>query len=177
MQTVALYHPPKTILEVYRMLPEGTRAEVINGRLYMSPAPSLGHQNVIFILIGQFYNYTNKKKIGFVFTSPIDVFLDNRNALQPDIVFVLNENKSILKDDGIYGAPDLVIEVLSPGTRKFDLDKKRKIYERHGVKEYWAVDPVSKESLGYQMKGSKFILFKQERGKLSSSLLKHTFKF
>ena len=70
-----------------------------------------------------------------------------------------------------------VIEVLSPGTRKFDLDKKRKIYERHGVKEYWVVDPVSKESLGYQMKDSKFILFKQDKGKISSILLKHTFKF
>lgn len=87
------------------------------------------------------------------------------------------KNKSILQEDGIYGAPDLVIEVLSPGTKKFDLDKKKKIYEKYGVKEYGAVDPETKESLGYQLKNAKFVLLKREKGKLTSSLLKHVFKF
>ncbi len=177
MQTLALQHPPKTILEVYRMLPEGTRAEVINGRLYMSPAPSLSHQDSTLDLASQIRSFIAKHKIGKVFISPVDVFFDNKNAVQTDIVFVSNERKSILQDDGIYGAPDLVIEVLSPGTRKFDLDQKKRIYEKQGVKEYWVVDPVSKETLGYQVKGSKFILFKQEKGKIASALLKHTFKF
>jgi Uma2 family endonuclease len=174
---VAAQYPPKTIMEVYRMLPEGTRAELIKGILFMSPAPTLGHQNIIFVLTGQFYNYINSENKGIVFVSPVDVYFDQKNAVQPDIVFISNQRKNILKEDGIYGAPDLVIEVLSPGTKKFDLDKKKKIYERHGVKEYWVVDPETKESLGYQLKNSKFILFKQEKGKLASALLKHTFKF
>lgn len=174
---IGTLQPPKTILEVYRMLPEGTRAELINGSLYMSLAPTLGHQNVIFTLIGQFYNYINKEKNGSVFVSPVDVYLDQKNAVQPDIVFVSIERKIILKEDGIYGAPDLIIEVLSPGTKKFDLDKKRKIYEKNRVKEYWIVDPISKESLGFRLKNSKFILLKKEKEKITSALLKHTFKF
>ncbi len=176
MQIVAP-QPPKTILEVYRMLPEGTRAELINGRLYMSPAPTLSHQDSTLDLASKILFSVKKNNIGRVFISPIDVFLDSKNAVQPDIFFVSNERKSILKDDGIYGAPNLVIEVLSPGTKKFDLDKKKRIYEKHGVKEYWVVDPISKESLGYQVKNSKFVLFKQESGRLSSALLKHTVKF
>lgn len=176
MQTAAI-SPPKTILDVFRMLPEGTRADLINGRLYMSPAPTLGHQNVIFTLVGQFYNYITKEKNGVVFVSPVDVFLDSKNAVQPDIVFVSNEKKSILHDDGIYGSPDLIIEVLSPGTRKFDMDKKKKIYERLGVMEYWVVDPETKESFGFHLKSGKFRLFKKEKGRVSSLLLKHTFKF
>lgn len=176
MQIIAL-QPPKTLLEVYRMLPEGTRAELINGRLYMSPAPTLSHQRAILKLASQILNLVKKNKSGEAVISPVDVYLDRKNAVQPDIVFVSDENKSILKEDGIYGAPDLVIEVLSPGTKKFDLDKKKKIYEKYGVKEYWAVDPKTKESLGYQLKSSKFVLFKQEKGKLASALLGHMFKF
>lgn len=143
----------------------------------MSPAPTLSHQNIIFTLMGQFYNYQSKDQLGIFFVSPVDVFLDNKNAVQPDIVFVSNQNKSILKEDAIYGAPDLVIEVLSPGSKKFDLDKKKKIYEKFGVKEYWIVDPDSKESMGFQLKRKKFVLFKQEKDKLVSVLLKHAFKF
>ena len=127
--------------------------------------------------MGQFYNYQSKDQLGIFFVSPVDVFLDNKNAVQPDIVFVSNQNKSILKEDAIYGAPDLVIEVLSPGSKKFDLDKKKKIYEKFGVKEYWIVDPDSKESMGFQLKRKKFVLFKQEKDKLVSVLLKHAFKF
>ena len=174
---IAAQHPPKTVLEVYRMLPEGTRAELIKGNLFMPPAHTLGHQSVIFELTGQFNNYINMENNGNVFVAPIDVYLNQKNVVQPDIVFVSNERKSILKEDGIYGPPDLVIEVLSPGTRKFDLDKKKKIYEKHAVKEYWVVDSKTKESLGHQLKNSKYILFKKERGKLASALLKHTFKF
>ncbi|MBI3482446.1 MAG: Uma2 family endonuclease [Bacteroidetes bacterium] len=140
MQSTAI-HPPKTLLEVYRMLPEGTRAELINDKLFMSPAPTIKHQNVIFALTGQFYNYINKEKNGEVFVSPVDVYINEKNVVQPDLVFVAKKNLTILKEDGIYGAPDLIIEVLSPGTKKFDLEEKKKIYEKSGVKEYWVVDP------------------------------------
>ncbi|MBI1767078.1 MAG: Uma2 family endonuclease [Bacteroidetes bacterium] len=176
MQSTAI-HPPKTLLEVYRMLPEGTRAELINDKLFMSPAPTIKHQNVIFALTGQFYNYINKEKNGEVFVSPVDVYINEKNVVQPDLVFVAKKNLTILKEDGIYGAPDLIIEVLSPGTKKFDLEEKKKIYEKSGVKEYWVVDPDTKESRGYQLKNSKYVLFKQEKAKLTSALLKRSFKF
>lgn len=159
------------------MLPEGTRAELINDQLFMSPAPSLSHQDSTLVLAGQMREFVIKNKLGRVFISTIDVFLNERYVVQPDIVFVAKKNQSILKEDGIYGAPDLIIEVLSPGTEKFDREDKRKLYEKSGIREYWIVDPKTKEGKGYQLKNSKFILVKQENGKLASVLLKRTFKF
>ena len=164
-------------MEVYRILPEGTRAELINDTLYMSPAPTTKHQKVIFTLAGQFYAYINEKKNGEVLISPVDVFLNEKNAVQPDIAFIANENISIIKEDGIYGAPDLIIEILSPGTESFDKKTKRDRYEKAGVKEYWIVDPKTKECSGFGLNKKKFAPIKKEKGKLTSPLLKHTFKF
>jgi Uma2 family endonuclease len=159
------------------MLPEGTRAEIIDGVLYMSPASLVNHQVVISTLLASFYNFTVKKRSGKVFTSPIDVYLNEQNAFQPDIIFISKSNKGIIKDDGIYGAPDLVIEVLSPGTSRTDLTKKKIVYEKAGVKEYWVVDPKTKLATGFLLLKGKFEEFKKEKGKLSSSLLKHVIKF
>lgn len=176
MQSSVL-HPPKTLLEVYRMLPEGTRAELINDQLFMSPAPSLSHQDVISALIAQFHNFIVKKKLGKVYPSPVDVFLNQKNAVQPDIVVVLNENSSILKPDGIHGAPDLIVEILSPGTEDIDRGLKKRMYEKVGVKEYWIIDPSTKECFGFELKKGKLVDLKKSKGKLSSILLHHTFKF
>ncbi len=169
--------PPRTLLEVFKMLPEGTCAELIDNSLYMSPAPTLSHQDITGTLYSSILVYLRKKKIGKVFISPIDVFINRDNAFQPDIVFVATVNFSILKEDGIYGAPDLVIEILSPGTKKLDLTKKKDAYEKAGVKEYWVVDPVTKEVLGFHPIKGKYVEFKKEKSKLSSSLLKRVFKF
>ncbi|MBS1681163.1 MAG: Uma2 family endonuclease [Bacteroidetes bacterium] len=122
----AALHPPKTIMEVYRMLPEGTRAELINDQLFMSPAPSLSHQDSTLDLASEIRSFVKKNKLGRVFVSPVDVFLNKKNAVQPDVVFVFNDNINILREDGVYGTPDLVIEVLSPGTEKFDREEKKK---------------------------------------------------
>jgi Uma2 family endonuclease len=170
-------NPPRTTMEVFKMLPEGTRCELINGIIYMSPAPTTKHQGTVVKLIGQFYNFINKSKIGEVLIGPVDVYLDNKkNAFQPDIVFISTENSSIIKEAGIYGAPDLVIEVLSPGTENFDLTKKKKVYEKSGVKEYWVIDTQTKICTGFQLVNKKFVEFKKEKGKLTSALLRHTFK-
>jgi Uma2 family endonuclease len=172
-----LLNPPKTLEEVYRMLPEGTLAELINDQLYMSPAPSLSHQELILELATQIKSLLKKTKNGHVFIAPVDLFINSKNIFQPDIVFVSAANKSMLKEDGIYGTPDLIIEVISPGSRKLDLEKKKKAYEKAGVKEYWAVDPASRNAIGFELKKGAFTSLKEEQGKLSSSLLKHTFKF
>ena len=173
----ALLHPPKTLMEVYRMLPEGTRAEIINGTLYMSPAPFLDHQRIIIELSSSLHDFVKEGSLGEVFTSPVDVYLNQQNAYQPDIIFVASENSSILKEDGIYGAPDLIIEVLSPGTSKSDLTKKKPVYEKVGVKEYWVVDPKTKLAIGFRLIKNKYEEFRRETGKLNSGLLHHTFKF
>jgi len=170
--------PPRTTMEVFKMLPEGTHCELINGTIYMSPAPTSRHQSLIVTLTGQFYNFVNETKSGEVFIGPIDVYLDSqKNAFQPDLIFIGNEKLHIIKEDGIYGAPDLVIEVLSPGTKSFDLTKKKKIYEKSSVKEYWVVDPQTRNAIGFKLSEKKFVEFKKEKGKITSALLCHTFKF
>jgi Uma2 family endonuclease len=172
-----LERPPRTTMEVFKMLPEGTRCELINGIIYMSPAPSLNHQDAVTHIGSQIYSYVKKRKLGKAYVSPIDVYLGDRaNAFQPDFVFVSNQNLSILKEDGIYGAPDLVIEILSPGTKGLDLGKKKKVYEKAGVKEYWVIDTETKLCTGFQLVDKKFDEFKKEKNKLASSLLKQTFK-
>jgi Uma2 family endonuclease len=172
-----LERPPRTTMEVFKMLPEGTRCELINNSLFMSPAPSTSHQGLVSTLAGHFFNYQNKAKTGLYFVSPIDVYLNSKNAYQPDIVFILNENLNIIKENGIYGAPDLVVEVLSKGTEDFDKTTKYKNYEKAGVKEYWIVDTQTKTCTGFQLVNRKFVEFKKEKNKLTSSLLRHTFKF
>jgi Uma2 family endonuclease len=113
------------------------RYELIEGEIVEMPAPKLIHQIVITFLLA----YLNGLKKGLVLTAPVDVYLDTENILQPDIVWVSLERKSILAENNIQGAPDLVVEVLSPRTAKNDRVKKFHLYERHGVKEYWIVDP------------------------------------
>ena len=174
---VSYQTPPRTLLEVFRMLPEGTCAELIDNSLYMSPAPTSNHQEVSITLASLLYIHTQRKKIGKAFAAPIDVYLSKTNVFQPDIIFISNENAGIIKEDGIYGAPDLVIEILSVGTRKLDLTKKKDAYEKAGVKEYWVVDPDTKSAVGFQATQGKFVEFKNEKGKLRSLLLKHTLKF
>jgi Uma2 family endonuclease len=168
--------PPRTTMEVFKMLPEGTRCELIDNTLYMSPAPTTSHQGLISTLAGLFFNYQNKSKKGIYYVSPIDVYLDSKNAYQPDLVFILNENVAVIHEDGIYGAPDLIVEVLSKGTKDFDLTKKKKVYEKSGVKEYWVVDTQTKICTGFQLINKKFVEFKKEKSKITSALLRHTFK-
>jgi Uma2 family endonuclease len=172
-----LEKPPRTTMEVFKMLPEGTRCELIDNTLYMSPAPSSLHQKTIYKLTGQFYLLLEGKSIGELYPSPIDVFLNEKNAYQPDLVFILNENLEIVKENGIHGIPDLVIEILSPGTKNFDLGKKKKVYEKAGVKEYWVLDTKTKISIGFQLVGKKFEELKKDKNQFSSALLRHTFKF
>lgn len=176
MQEMVL-HPPRTLLEVFKMLPEGTRAELIDNSLYMSPAPNINHQDLSITLAAQLFNLCNRTKSGKVFAAPIDVFLNKENAYQPDIIYIANQNLNIIKTDGVYGAPDLVIEIFSAGTKKLDLTKKKDAYEKAGVKEYWVVDPETSEAIGFQLVKGKYQEFKRQQNKVSSLMLKRTFKF
>jgi Uma2 family endonuclease len=170
--------PPRTIMEVYKMLPEGTLAELIDGNIYMSPAPNLNHQDITTTLIARFFNFLGEKSLGKVYASPVDVFLDEHsNAVQPDIVFVLSENRNILKIDAIHGVPDLLIEVLSPSNKNHDLVEKKNLYEKFGVKELWIIDPETKEATGYFLEGGLYRESFKSVGHLQSQLLSTAFKF
>jgi Uma2 family endonuclease len=93
------------------------------------------------------------------------VYLDEKNIFQPIILFIENERKHLIKERGIFGAPDLVIEILSYN-RNYDLVDKKNVYEKRGVKEYWVVDPVTKWCEGFTLNNGSFISLGENKGKL-----------
>ena len=144
------YAPPLTVAE-YRNLPEtGPRYQLIEGDLYMAPAPDRFHQDISRNLEVMLANYLSEHPIGVLYDAPFDVYLTDTDVFQPDLLIVLNENRGILTDAGAEGAPDLVVEVLSPKTRQLDLVTKKRIYARMGVKELWIIDPEPKEVAVYR---------------------------
>jgi len=179
MENLQLITPPRTLMEVYKMLPEGTLAELINETLYMSPAPTPKHQRIVRKLSSVISDFVEKKKIGEIFISPCDVFLDEiSNAVQPDIVYIASYNSFIVKEDeSIQGVPDLIIEILSPGNSKHDKVIKKELYEKFGVKEYWIVNPDTKETTGYQLKDNVYSELGSFTGRIQSVLLNSPFEF
>src|SRR5438552_13301793 len=143
--------PPVTRND-YQEMPEGPPYfQVIEGELVMSPSANMFHQDIAGRIYAIILQFLEKKPLGEVFISPLDVFLSDVNVFQPDVVFVSNARRSILTEHGIEGAPDLVVEILSPGTARYDKGSKRKIYARTGVKELWIVDPELKSIQVYEL--------------------------
>ncbi len=122
----------------------GFTYELINGEIVKKTSPHPRHQIVLSNLNESLRNFVRDKKLGIVLFAPIDVFLDEENALVPDLIFISETRKAIITDNGVEGAPDLVVEILSPGTAKYDRGDKMKVYKKHRVPEYWLVDPKLK---------------------------------
>ena len=142
--------PPLTIAE-YKLLPEtGPRYQLIEGDLYMAPAPNRYHQSISRNLGYILMRYLEEHPIGELYHAPFDVYLSNVDVFQPDILFVSDQNRQILTDAGAEGPPDLVVEVLSPKTRDLDLAQKRRVYAREGVRELWVIDPEPQTVLVYR---------------------------
>ena len=165
------------MMEVYQLLPEGTLAQLINNQIIMSPAPSDSHQEVAGEIHAQLHLFVKKNKLGKVRAAPYDVFLNRKNAYQPDILFIASENLHKIKENGLHGAPDLVIEILSPATWRMDKEDKKDEYERSGVKEYWLVDPTNKSSDGFQLLDGEFQSLPSEPGTIPLQLLRFTISF
>jgi Uma2 family endonuclease len=108
----------------------------------VTPSPNLGHQELVgrlHLAIGNFL--ANRRHLGRVFLAPLDVVMSDHDVVEPDLLFVAGSQQDILTEANVQGAPALVIEVLSPGTRRRDEGIKRKLFDRRGVREYWLVDP------------------------------------
>lgn len=120
---------------------DGNRYEIIDGEVYVSPAPYVSHQDAVFNLAVILRRHVASKRLGRVFIAPIAVVLEKPSGVQPDVVFVARRRGSIIHEKGIFGAPDLVVEVLSTFTASRDRQMKRDLYARTGVRHYWLVDP------------------------------------
>ena len=142
----------------YLNIPEEdeNRYELINGELYMAPAPSWEHQESSGNLYSILRAFVLANLLGRVVYSPIDMFLSDGDVFQPDIVFISNERLGIIHSDGIHGAPDLVIEVLSPGTERIDRTLKSERYEMFDVSEYWQANPIAKTILVLRARDGAF---------------------
>lgn len=137
-------------LEDYYALPDDIRAELIDGELIFLEAPSSIHQELIGELFFEIKLYIRTINGPCkILPSPLDVQLDcdNRTMLQPDISVICHRDRIVKK--GVYGAPDLCIEIVSPSSRKRDYEKKRMKYQNAGVREYWIVDPKTESVLCY----------------------------
>lgn len=125
----------------YARMREGERYELLDGDLQLTPTPTPRHQliagSIGYALIG----HVQSHGLGLVLKAPVDVLLSDTTVLQPDILFISRERLGIIKAKCIEGAPDLVVEVLSPATRERDTVTKRSLYGRFGVRELWLADP------------------------------------
>ena len=149
----------KMTYEQYCLLPEdGKQYEVIDGELFMTPAPKPRHQRIVLRLAEELSRFVRENSLGEVFVAPVDVILDQYTVLEPDVLFISAARLSIVKEEAIEGAPDLVVEVLSPSTFYKDLRKKMTAYSQFGVQEYWIVDPETQTIEIYARRDDKLQL-------------------
>ena len=138
---MAIEEAVKFTYEDYLLMEEEKRYEIIDGRRYTVPAPTPYHQWISSRLERALEDYVTQHDLGTVLHAPCDVVLSPIDVVQPDIFFIAQEHRGIITDRNIWGAPDLVVEILSPTTAEKDRDLKRKLYAAYGVREFWIVSP------------------------------------
>lgn len=137
---------------------DGKRYEVIDGDLYMTPPPNMGHQGAsitLAIVLGAFIRLHD---LGRLYSAPTGVVLDDENGLQPDLLFVSRERLGIITEKAVEGAPDLVVEILSPRTQSRDRGIKMRRYAASGVRHYWIVDTRRCVLEAYRLESSAYVL-------------------
>ena len=157
----------------YLGLDDEIHFEIIGGKALMSPSPGLFHQRWVFRLARIMERHAAARKLGEVLVAPIDVVLDQENVVQPDVVFVSAANAGLLDARGIMGAPDLVVEIISPTSLRRDRYDKRELYARFGVKEYWLADVANRsiEVLALQQGAYQLLSCATDEGKVRSEIL------
>ena len=139
---MATAQPVRFTYEEYRTAPPDKRYELLDGDLVMGPAPNLKHQDVQSRLGRRLAQFIEERALGKLFFAPCDVVLSDTDVVQPDLLFVSSARGHLLSGgENVRGAPDLVVEILSPATAERDRGYKRVLYARHGVAEYWLIDP------------------------------------
>jgi len=128
--------------EDYCALPDdGLRYEILEGELSVTPSPSRSHQEFAANLLVVLKQFVTAHGLGTVFMAPFDVILEKTSVVVPDLCFVGRERLEVVTERAVEGAPDLIVEILSPGTARRDRGEKAQLYARHGVRHYWLADP------------------------------------
>lgn len=148
--------------------------ELLNGKLVRRTAPSVKHQDVVNNLSFLFNLHNKDKQFGRIYPAPIDVYFDGSNGVQPDLSFIKKDRLFIIEnEDYINGAPDLIVEVISPGSIRRDRIDKKELYQRFAVKEFWLIDPQNKTVEIYIFENDNYRLheFQEQEGKVTSIVL------
>ena len=158
----------------YLKTPDDKRYELIEGELYMTPSPITNHQRISGRIEFELRKFVLENDCGEVFDAPYDVYFDDENVVQPDILFISKDRLNIIGDKNLQGAPDLVIEILSESNAYRDLIQKKKLYSNFGVKEYWIVVPGEKTIDINILKDKTYQLYKTlgEDDTIESQILK-----
>jgi Uma2 family endonuclease len=135
---------------------DGKRHEIIDGEHYVTPAPNTKHQTVSMNLTSAIAGYLRARPLGVLFAAPFDVVFSDLDVVEPDLLYISRDRASLLTDQHVRGAPDLVVEILSSTTRRTDEITKRKLYEKFGVAEYWVIDPELETIKVYRRVGDAF---------------------
>lgn len=134
----------KLTVEDYLQTSDDERYELLDGELFIPPAPSIAHQHVAMKLGTRLDSYVDEANLGVVFSAPTDVVLTQTDVVQPDLMFISSDRAGIVTTANIQGAPDLIVEIRSDSTAERDETLKRRLYTECGVQEYCLVDPETR---------------------------------
>ena len=135
---------PKLTYQDYANLDGDERYELLDGELILVASPNRDHQSVSVRLLTRMYSFVEESDLGWVYSAPFDVLFTDTDVAQPDILFISREREHILTHANVQGAPDLIVEILSPSSSTRDWRAKRELYASHDVREYWIVDPTNR---------------------------------
>lgn len=144
--------------EDYLRMPEdGRKYEILQGELYVAPSPSRTHQKVLRNLVLPLTSHIEQYDLGELYFAPLAVRLTPDEPVEPDILFVLKNRLSIIAESGVRGAPDLIIEILSPSKPRYDRVTKFNRYLQVGVPEYWIVDPIAQTIEQFVLEDGRYV--------------------
>ena len=161
----------KTHDDLLAMPDDGNRYELIFGEIVMSAAPRTRHQDVLAELYDRFKRHVRTRQLAKVFFAPVDVRFSHYNVVEPDLLVVKRERLTIVTEGYVDGAPDLVVEVLSPSNRAQDVVKKAALYMQFGVPEYWIVDPERETIAVNELREGQYVHVPNRRGVAHSTVI------
>jgi Uma2 family endonuclease len=157
---ISVAEPARKVVWTYQdlelMAPDGRRHEVLDGEWIVTPAPTTTHQTISKALCLELVQQVERSGDGIVFYAPVDVIFSNTRVAEPDLLVVRSARRNIISERGIEGAPDLVIEIVSPSSERADREIKRKLYAEERVAEYWLVEPRTHRVLVLRLADSAY---------------------
>lgn len=162
---------PLTYEDLAQTPDDGNRYEIIDGELIVNPAPVPKHQQVSYRLSRLFGDVVDARGLGTVYYAPLDVRLSPYDIVQPDLVFIAEERSAIIGPTFIDGAPDLLVEILSPSSRARDDLRKARLYAASGVRDYWLVDLETPSITVHALNGHRYEPVPAEAGRVRSLVL------